>query len=387
MEDKIKNFEFEIRTHVMYGEGKAAGLGDLLKAESFTNAAVIVDAAMTDNQYVKSALSGITSAKVSVFENPVAEPTYDFLDEFRKKFSGKHFDCVIGIGGGSTLDLAKGMATLLVNEGPAITYRGFPKLAVRPLPVIALPTTAGTGSEVTYNAVFTDSKEKRKMGINSKYNYPLHAVLDPLLTLSCPEKVTVSSGMDAMVHTLESFVSRNATIYSRMFSRQAFALLYGNLLKVLDEPGNVETRGRILLGSHFAGAALMNSGAGPAGAMSYPLGAVYKVPHGIAGAVFINKIVRFNVKHGYTEYEQLYDLLDGADASLSPQEKSAEFSKKIDELCAKLKVPQKLTTFGLTAKDIDFLNEQIFTGLKGAIDQNPVPMQREDMRIILEKMF
>ncbi|MCX6707909.1 MAG: iron-containing alcohol dehydrogenase [Candidatus Woesearchaeota archaeon] len=385
----MKPFNFKIKTDVIFGPGRTAELAEILKKERFNAIAVIIDKGVKDNPDLKSAFDHVKEQgmNLDVFINEVAEPDYDFLDEFKKNFLGKDYDCIIGIGGGSTIDLAKGIATLIKNDGPAISYRGFPDLRNMPLPVIAIPTTAGTGSEVTYNAVFTDNREKRKLGINSRFNYPLYAIIDPKLTVSCPESATVSAGMDALVHTLESFVAKNSNTYSRMFSREAFRLLFNSLMKVLDRPGDLEIRGDIHLGSHFAGAALMNSGAGPAGAMSYPLGAVYKVPHGIAGAVFLASIVEFNAERGYKEYHELYDLIEGADKSLSIQEKNLAFAKEMRRLSSKLKVPTKLTVFGIKKSDIDFLIAQIFGGLKGAIEQNPIQITEKDMRKILETMF
>lgn len=380
-------FKFRVSTNLHFGIGESEKLGDAIKNLGYSKIASIVDHGVFDHSQVRKTLDSIKMAGIflDIYKNESAEPTYDYLDLFKKQFAGKNYDCLVGIGGGSTLDLTKGMATLLNNEGPAISYRGFPKLKNNPLPVVVVPTTAGTGSEVTYNAVFTDSREKKKLGINSTLNFPVCAVIDPLITVNCPKHVTVSSGCDALVHTLESYVHKDHTVVSRMYSEQAFRLLYNGLAKVLDDPSNVGVRADLALGAYFAGTALINAGSGPSGAFSYPLGAVYHVPHGYAGAVFISQITRINVEKGYEDYARLYDLIDGTDKNLSKKEKNIEFSKKIQELMNQLDVPKSLSFYNLGLKDIEFMIAQ-YDSLKMAIAQNPIEITKEDVAKMMKEL-
>ena len=374
-------FKFKLLTNLRVGVDAVKELGSLIKEMEYRKLGVIIDKGVRNHSQTKKALESLRGSGFDheIFENAAVEPDYDYLDSLRRNFMDKGFDCLIGIGGGSVLDLTKGVATLITNRGPAISYRGFPKLENRPVPVIAIPTTAGTGSEVTYNAVFTDSHEKRKLGINSEYNYPVLAIIDPLFTVNCPKSVTVSSGCDALVHALESYLHIRHTPLSRMYSREAFRLLFNNLMKVLDEPGNIDIRTNIALGAYLAGIALINAGPGPTGAFSYPLGAVYKVPHGYAGAVFLSSITRLNVLKGYEDYAQLYDLIEKSNRNLSVRQKNVEFANKIQELMDKLDVPRGLKIFGLKEKDIDFMIEQ-YDALKGTIALNPMEVTKDDIR-------
>ena len=389
MNENIKEFNFKLKTNMKFGIGIVKDLNEILLKYRFKKAGFIIDHGVYGSDQIEEMIKRVESARISinVYVNRVSEPDYDYLDEFKKQLNGVDFDCLVGVGGGSTLDLTKGMAILLKNPGKAISYRGFPELGNNPLPVIAIPTTAGTGSEVTYNAVFTDNREKKKLGINSELNYPICALLDPSLTLSCPKAVTVSSGIDALTHALESFVAKNATPISRIFSKEAFKLIFNNLRKVTEDPRNIEIRSKLLFGSYLAGIALCNSGAGPAGAMSYPLGAIYKVPHGLAGGVFLPAIVKLNVDRGYMGYTELYDLIEDSDKNLSINRKNERFCKLLEELCVRLGVPQKLTAFGIAERDIDCLVEHTFKGLKAAIEQNPIQVNEEDVRKILKAMF
>ncbi len=378
--------EFKLKTNVVLGAGVSNELGTRLKNFMFKKIGLIIDANVRNHVETQAAIKSLEAegCEYQIFVSDAVEPDYAYLEEFKKKVLNQTYDCLVGIGGGSILDLTKGIATLVSNPGEAISFRGFPKLKNRPLPVVAMPTTAGTGSEATYFAVFTDSVQKKKLGINSELNFPVLAIIDPLFTVGCPKSVTVSSGVDALVHTLESYVAKKHTVASRMYSKEAFRLLYNNLSRVLDDPRNVEIRSELALGAYLAAVALMNSGSGPAGAFSYPLGVYYKVPHGYAGAIFLHALTEFNVEKEYRDYADLYDLIYDSKKSLSVKEKNLAFSDKIGALMEKLQVPQTLEGYDLREKDIEFLAGQ-YDGLKAAIDQNAINITNEDARAIVNK--
>lgn len=382
-----QEFKFSVSTHLRFGAGQSNKLVDVLSGQGFRKVAVIVDKGVFDLPQVQESVNIVRKSGISLqtYKNESVEPTYAYLESFKAHFLHNVYDCLVGIGGGSTLDLTKAVAVLLTNKGEAISFRGFPQLENRPLPVIAIPTTAGSGSEATYNAVFTDDKEKRRLGINSIFNFPVAAIIDPQLTLSCPKSVTVSSGFDALVHSLESYVNINFTPISRMYSREAFRLLFNNLVKVLEYPKDIEIRSKLALGAYLAGIALVNSGAGPAGAFSYPLGAHYGVPHGLGGAVFLSSIICTNVEKGYAEYAELYDLIDGVQKNLSKNEKSILFTQQVQQLADTLGVPKNLTHFGLSSKDVDFMIAQYDT-LKPTVMLNPIEITKDDISKMMKKL-
>lgn len=387
--EKQKAFRFRVSTNLRYGLRESEKLGEEIKELGYTRVAAIVDQGVFEYTQVKTALASVEKAGLllAVFRSTAAEPEYDYLESFKKQFAGKNFDCLVAIGGGSAIDLTKGLAVLLTNEGEAISFRGFPKLRHRPLPIVAIPTTAGTGSEVTYHAVFTDSTQKKKFGINSVLNFPVCAIIDPLLTVDCPRSVTISSGTDALVHTLESFVNKDHTIISRMYSKGAFPLLFHNLSKVVEQPSDLTVRGELALGAYLAGIALMNGGRGGAvGALSYPLGLHFGVPHGMSGAVFLTHITGINISRGYTDYAELFDTLEGTELGLPVEEKARRFGEELAWLWEKLEIPKKLSAFGLTRDDVEFLIGQ-YDELEWAIGQNPVTITKEDVRIMFLEMI
>ncbi len=387
------NFEFNLRTKAKFGAGEALNLGKYLKELSFKRIGVILDSGISDLKYTKDILEnikkeGFEKIKPWVY-NLKGEPDYDSLDRIKLIFLDKNskplVDCFVGIGGGSVIDFTKGLATLMVNLGEARQYRGFP-IDINPsLPTIALPTTAGTGSEVTFNAVFIDLNEKKKLGINTKYNFPALAILDPILTLSCPKAVAVSSGIDALVHNLEGYVSKKTDSLTKIFAEEGFKLIFNNLPKVISSPKNLEIRFSLQLGAYLGGLTLLGSGGGPTGALSYALGVHFKVPHGLAGGVFLPYIVEHNVKNGY-DYSKLYDLIEGADKSLNKKKKSQIFSGKLFNLWKKLGVPSNLKDFGVNKENLKVLLGEV-ENYEKAFEQNPTPFSVEDGKKLLLKLI
>jgi len=386
------SFEFNLRTRTRFGVGSARNLRKYLEELSYRRAGVIVDSAVVAQPYIREVLDGLGSGGAPAIQwvyDLNAEPDYSALDRIRPLFMGADgrpaVDCFVGIGGGSVIDFAKGLATIVVNPGKAIAYRGFPKDITPSLPTIAIPTTAGTGSEVTYNAVFIEWSEKKKLGINTMYNFPALAILDPLVTLSCPRSVTVSSGMDAVVHAVGSWASPQSNPLTRIFARAAFGKLYGALDRVLDEPSDIGIRADLQLGAYLASVSLMNSTSDPAGVLSYPLGVEFRVPHGIAGGVFLPHVVEHNVGKGF-DYSELYSLIGGARMDLDVAGKNRHFADLIHGLCRKLGVPGSLKTFGVNGENVHLLLRAAEQREK-SFELNPVPFTVKDAKGLIMRMI
>jgi alcohol dehydrogenase len=364
----MNNFEFNLRTRLKFGEGEALNLGRYLEEMSFKKAALIIDSGVFKIDYVQKVIESCKD-KIKVWEyNLGGEPDYDSLDKIKLEFMNPLPDCFVAIGGGSVIDFAKGLATLVINPGEARLYRGFPENIQKPLPVIALPTTAGTGSEVTFNAAFIDWKENKKLGINSLLNFPILAILDPRLVSSCPRKIALSSGIDTLVHVCEAYASLKSGELTKSFAREGFKLIFENIEKALGNPNDLESWGKLQLGAYFGGLALLGSGGGPTGALSYALGVNFKVPHGLAGAVFLPYIVEYNVKNGY-DYSGLYC----SDLPLPDM---------LFDLYRKLKAPLSLKDFGVNSENMEVMMKSA-EGLGGAFAQNPISFVIEDAKKLL----
>ncbi len=382
----IEEFYFQLQTHMYHGVRYSAKLPELIRDKGYRCPLILVDEGVSNTAYFHevwgAVQAGFPSAKFMNLRG-TEEPSYDYLDYMASRIRPlKDVDLLIGIGGGSVLDMTKAIAVLQTNPGYGVEYRGFDKVKKPGVPSLLIPTTAGTASEVTINAVFTDKSEKKKLGINGHYMHATYAILDAQWTMSCPIKVAVSAGVDAMVHTLESFSSPKANVATRSFSQAAFDLLIENLSSLKSDPNNMIKRQRLLVGSYFAGIALFNSGSGAAGAMSYPIGVHYHVPHGIGGGIFITSVMKYNIERGYTDYGMLLKHRGG---SCDLKQQSIELVRQLDKIFNLLGVPQNLSDWGITKDNVGEVAE-LMVPLQGAFDQNPVTLKAPaDVRGILEK--
>jgi len=373
-------FDFYFNTRIKFGRGSSSFLTHIISNERWPRIGVVVDNNLLQVPIVNKLLADLkkSSSKVIVGYCRISEPTYDSLEEMRNLFQGQQLNAIVGIGGGSALDMAKGMAVLVNNCKPAIHYRGFDKMTEPVLPIIAVPTTAGTGSEITPNASFIDNHEKRKMGINGESIRPMYALLDPELTLTCPERPTISAGVDSIVHAVEAYVAKKTNFMARMFAKEGIRRVFHNLPLVIKEQHKIEYREEVMYGAFLSAIALMNSGTGPAAAMSYPLGVNYKVPHGIGGAIFLPHVIRHNISNGYYDYAEIYDVLDEKCMCKSREAKSRKFVEKMFNLWEFLSIPQDLEKFGVDKTNLPMFIQQTME-LKGALDQNPAPFYEKEI--------
>jgi alcohol dehydrogenase class IV len=376
----IDQFFFQLQTKLFYGIGYSKNLGRMIKDNKYRNVAILVDEGVFRTLPYYQGIQDVIEKAAARLHIEVLrgteEPDYGYLDEITDKVRNiDTIDVIVGIGGGSCLDITKAVAVLKTNHGKGIEYRGFDKVITPGVPTIAIPTTAGTGSEVTNNAVFTDKKEMKKLGINGRFMNASYAILDGEWTMSCPESVAVSSGMDALVHSLESFMCNKANPLTRTFSKAAFKRLYKALPSIVDDPLNKQKRQELLLGSYFAAIALFNSGSGIAGALSYPIGVHFKVPHGIGGGIFLPSVIEFNVERGYGDYAELFDLIEPG-SKMPVKEKAIRFSHLLKARSAKLGVPEYLDQWGITKKNVGEVSK-LMLPLQAAFDQNPVPFSAD----------
>jgi len=367
---------FTINTKIFFGKNSTKEIFSFLSSINLNKLAFVVDSNLREvvafNNLIKEfEIIGKRIHRVEYIDAG-EEPTYDYLDQVTEEFRGEVPDVLLGVGGGTILDLTKGIGILLKNPGKAIDYRGIDLVKKTGVPVVCYPSTAGTGSEVTLTASFIDAKSKTKLGINGHNVAPICGVIYPELTFSCPKKVTIGSGLDAMLHAIEAVSARNATPLTSMLGSKAFSILYSNFRKVISEPNNYNAREGMLFGSYYAGIAMMNAGGGPASGISYPLGVYYGVPHGIAGGIFLPHVFEYNVNNEYLGYAEVYDQLPDAEPHLDIKEKSVDFLKKIDLLYSDICVPKRLSDWGWHDIDSDILTNLTIEQRKANLDLNPV---------------
>lgn len=376
-------FNFFVKTKVLFGSGVRNKLFEYIQSNKYKCVGIIVDQGLRELDIVKSYITQLNNnVELLVIKNcTISEPTYQSLEEVRTEFCDKQLQAVIGMGGGSAMDMAKAMAVLVNNTGTAISYRGFNKMTETVLPIIAIPTTAGTGSEITPNASFIDNLEKKKMGINGEAVRPDLALLDPELTLSCPRTPTVSAAVDSIVHATEAFVAKKTNSLARLFAREGFQRVLNSLPALVNSLDDLKLRTEVMYGAFLSGVALMHSGTGPAAAMSYPLGVHYGVPHGIGGAVFLPNVARLNIERKFYSYS---GLMHGLKASYFKEEKdrSMAYIEEINNLWEILNIPDSLNSYGID-RDL-FVKETL--ALSGALEQNPVPFGKTEISEVLDEL-
>lgn len=334
-------FDHQPRTRLVFGNGTLSRVGELAGELRGTRALVVSDPGIVGAGYVTRAVSLLLGAGVQarvygdVRENPSTE------DVDRCVAAAREFqtDLIIGLGGGSSMDTAKGCNFILTNGGRMQDYWGTGKAAKPMLPLIAIPTTAGTGSECQSYALISDAETHVKMACGDPKAAAKIAILDPELTVSQPARVTVCTGIDALSHALETAVTTKRSAFSAVFSREGFRLCHEGFSRVLRDPADVEARGMMLLGAAYAGTAIENSMLGAAHSCANPLTAYFNVVHGEAVGVMLPHIIRFN--SALPEIAAVYaGYFDG------------DLADRVSELLWEAKMPRKISEHGVTSADL-----------------------------------
>lgn len=293
---RLPAFDYHPRTRVVFGPGKIAELGMLALEVGAQSVLLVTDRGLETAGHPQKGIAALESAglKVAVFDDVHANPTTDDVEQGLAVARRAGIDLIVGLGGGSSMDCAKGINFLLTNGGCIEDYWGANKAARPMLPMIAVPTTAGTGSEAQSYALIADPKTHMKMACGDPKAACRVALLDPELTLSMPASVTAATGIDALSHAVEAHVTTRRNPVSQLFSRQAWQLLVRGFPAVVAAGDDLNARSKMLLGAHLAGAAIENSMLGAAHALANPLSAHFGLTHGVAIAVMLPHVVRYN---------------------------------------------------------------------------------------------
>ena len=306
-------FDYAPRTRVIFGNGSIDRLGEVVRETGGQRVLLVTDPGIERAGHGDRSVEILRDAgvNVTVFDDVTPNPTSVDVERTLRAVENSGINLIVGLGGGSSMDCAKGVNFLLTNGGTMENYRGVGKATKPMLPMIAVPTTAGTGSEAQSYALIADPKTHMKMACGDKKAACRAAILDPELTLSMPPAVTAATGIDAISHAVETFVTTRRNAMSQMFSRRAWQLLSSGFPRVLENPDDLDARGMMLLGAHLAGAAIENSMLGATHALANPLSAHFDLTHGLAIGVMLPHVVRYNSQC----VASLYGLL-AADAGL-----------------------------------------------------------------------
>lgn len=336
------NFTFETVPEILFETGAAARLGEIVKPR-MQRPCVVTDKGVIGAGLIDGALKSLNDIGLDVhlFDAVEADPPAKIVNGAIEAARVHNADGVIGFGGGSSMDTAKVIAVLLHSDQTLEEIYGMDQVTGKRAPLVLLPTTAGTGSEVTNISVITTADDQ-KMGVLARQLYADMAVLDASLTLSMPRATTAATGIDAMVHAIEAYTTKfKKNPVSDALATKALTLLSSNIVRACETPDDINAREAMLLGAMFAGQAFSNAPCAAVHAMAYPLGVHFHVPHGLANSLMLAPVLRFNMPAAETLYAELGPVI-GVDAS------AESFVEKLTAICAATGVQSRLSEVGVS---------------------------------------
>ena len=379
-------FDFQLQTRLIFGAGTIKRLGELARELSFRRTLLVADRGLVDSGHVDEALTPLRAAGIDIvrFHDFEVNPDTRMIEAGRAFVSPHKIDSIIGLGGGSSLDCAKGINFLLTNGGRMQDYRGYGKALQPMLPMIGVPTTSGTGSEAQSYALISDAETHEKMACGDPKLAFKIALLDPALTVSQPRSITATSGFDAIAHAVETYVARRRNALSEVFSREAWTLLEHNYERVLTQPDDLEARGAMQLGAFSAGAAIENSMLGATHACANPLTARYGTAHGAAIAMLLPSVVRWNGPVADERYAELLRL-SSPGSTLGTSGAAEMLAQRLEHLAAAGGLLTTLSETGVPRDQLGLLAEDAATQWTGGF--NPRSFDATGAMEIYESAF
>ena len=368
----MQSFDFQTRTRLVFGAGSIQRLGELALELGFRRTLLVADQGLVPSGHVNEALEPLVQKGIEVIRfhdfnvNPdtaIIEAACDFGQPLK-------LDSIIGLGGGSSLDCAKGINFLLTNGGRMQDYVGYGKAGKPMLPMIAIPTTAGTGSEAQSYAVISDADSHAKMACGDPKAAFRLAILDPALTISQPGTITATAGFDAIAHAVETYVTTKRNPVSEIFSREAWRLLEPNFERVLAEPGDLSARSAMQLGAYFAGVAIEGSMLGATHACANPLTTHYGTTHGAALAMLLPTVVRWNKSLAAERYAELAQQA-GLDLADKDGDATEALAARLEQLAAAGGLQSRLSAAGIAPDQLSKLAHEAAKQWTGTFNPRP----------------
>ncbi|MEM2094898.1 MAG: iron-containing alcohol dehydrogenase [Candidatus Bathyarchaeia archaeon] len=382
----MKQFMFTVPSRILFGEKMVQKLPLFVKEFNSERTFVVSDVTLRKIGLVDQVLQPLKSigVELTLFDNVEPEPSILNAEEVAAAVRSGHFDLVIGIGGGSVLDMAKVASAAAVNPGTVRSYIGVDKIPRRGLPMILVPTTSGTGSEITMNAVVKSEEDLIKLGIVSKHLLPDVAVIDPTLTLTMPPKITASCGLDALSHAVESLMSVNSNPITEALAIAAARLVFSSLKPAYEKGNNIEARRNMALASTMAGMAFGNTGVCAGHAVAYAFAVKSKCPHGVSCAIALPYVIEFNMPNSLRVLSMLAKAV-GVQGR-TPERDAYNVVRAVRKLITDVNIPLSLEKIGLTENDIPRLAEDLLKSQRLLVN-NPRPISREDAEGLFARML
>lgn len=359
------------KPELLSGVNSLNKLPELITRENISNVMIVTDKGISAAGLLNGLIKGLDENKIKyvIYDKTVPNPTTDNIEEALILYKANGCNAIIAFGGGSPMDCAKGVGARIARPNKSLMQlKGLLKVRKKLPPLIAIPTTAGTGSEATIAAVVTDSKTHVKFQINDIALIPHFAVLDPQLTIGLPDYITATTGMDALTHAVEAYIGKSNTVKTKRLSKKATVMIIDNILAAYSDGKNVMARSNMLKASYYAGVAFTRAYIGYVHAISHALGGLYGIPHGLANAIVLPYVLEY---YGKSVHKQLAELADVSGITLagdSQEEKADKFIGLVRKLNREMNIPEKVTE--INEKDIPLLVERT---IKEANPFYPVP--------------
>ncbi len=377
---------FRIPSQITFGAGAIEAVGTEAKRLGTSHAFVLSDPnlqklGVTDRVVASLSAQGVRS---TVYADIEFEPSIQSVAPAAAAAKASGCDLVIGLGGGSTMDTAKAVAALTRNAGQAEDYLGIGLVKQRGVPMILIPTTSGTGAEITPNALFYIPAAREKRAIVSPHIIPEVALLDPAVTLTVPPPVTAATGLDALSHAVESYTSLNASPLTDLYALEAIRLIGANLRTVVANGSDLAAREGMLRASLYAGIGIGNAGTNVVHALAYPLQGQHRVTHGVANSLLLPYGMEFNALSNLSKFASVAEALGERIAGLSPRSAAARSTEACRLLSQDIGIPQTMREVGIKPQDIEDLVDGAMKMTRLLVN-NPRQVRPEDARAIFER--
>jgi alcohol dehydrogenase class IV len=384
-------YQFQTAGRIAAGRSLAEQAADYVTATVgvLRSALVVSQPSIQKSGFLDTLKRGLEQKGISclVITDIKPEPTEAQLTEIYHRIAKESFDVMIGVGGGSVLDAVKLLSVMSTNGIGIRDMLGTDLVRQAGIPTALIPTTSGTGSEVTPNAIVTLPEEELKLAVVSRYLYPQLVLLDPVLTVSLPPAITAATGMDAFTHALESFISNKANPISDMFALESIRLIAGSLEEAFHNGASMEARERMLLGSMYGGMALSISGTAAVHALAYPLGGKYGIAHGVANSMLLTHVMEFNLDAAEDRLAIVAEAMKLPEGQRQSKSKAAEaVIARIGEWTRVLNIPQNLRDYGVEEEDIEPLSVAA-SKVTRLLHNNPKPVSIDNIRRLYRKLL
>lgn len=381
------SFSFSLPTKIHFGEGLLEKAGDEVSALGGKKAMIVTDPGVIAAGIAERVMSSLRAAGIEyiVFDRVKPNPRDYDVEEGYRLAVGTGVDVLVGVGGGSAIDTAKAIGVLVAHGGGRVQdYVDPNNITQKPMPLVAIPTTAGTGTEVTTFAIITDTERKFKMGLWHPYLAPTVALVDPSTTKSVPPALTASTGLDALTHAIEAYTCKLANPVTDALAIYAIRLIARSLRRAVENGSDVQARTDMMLGSMIAGMAFGASDVGGAHAMGEAIGGKYDVPHGVSCAIFLPYITEFNMDSNVSKYADVAIAMGVEATGRSSEAVAREGVEAIKQLCRDLKVPS-LKEVGVRAEDFEELAEAAANNVSAP--SNPKPAGKEEYLMLFKRAW